>query len=178
MPGREDPTAPGSNIPDPVAPDPTAPDPTTPDPTAAWLTAHGWYPGRDIGDVLAPRVARRVRDFHDQGEELTPSRPALSFLRAYGGLRLPLSDRVHLVTEPDGGHVEIAADVAELAAHLGQRLFPVAYETYEGSVHLVDETDRFFLLHPSGTYYLGTGALEAFTNRRRHTLVDAWSLKA
>ncbi|MFI0741882.1 SUKH-3 domain-containing protein [Streptomyces sp. NPDC021100] len=148
------------------------------DETELWLKAHGWYPGRDVGDALAGHVAERVRDFRDQGKELAPTRTAEAFLRTYGGLELPLADRVRLITEPDGGHVGIAEDVAKLAAHLGQRLFPVAYETYEGSVHLLDETDRFFLLHPSGTSYLGTGSREAFANRRRHALVDAWRLPA
>ncbi|MBZ4322188.1 SUKH-3 domain-containing protein [Streptomyces huiliensis] len=144
--------------------------------TEAWLTAHGWFPGRDTGDAFHERVAERVRDFRDQGVELVPIPTTAAFLRAYGGLRLPLSDQVHLVTEPEGGHAEIAEEAAELAAHLRQRLFPVAYETYEGSVHLVDETDRFFLLHPSGTYHLGIGARRMFANRRRHHLVDAWDL--
>ncbi|MGK5639999.1 SUKH-3 domain-containing protein [Streptomyces sp. URMC 126] len=147
-----------------------------PDETEAWLTAHGWYPGRDIGDALADRVAERVRDFRDQGARLTPTRTAETFLRTYGGLELPLTDSVRLVLEPHGGWVEIAEDVAELAAHLGQRLFPVGFETYEGTVLLVDETDRFFALHHSGPYYLGTGVRQALANRRRGVLTDAWSL--
>ncbi|WP_171170973.1 SUKH-3 domain-containing protein [Streptomyces sp. I05A-00742] len=133
----------------------------------SWLAAHGWFEGRDAGSEVEVLIEARIRDFREQGETLSLLATAEAFLRSYGKLELPISETtgVRLILDPTGGYDEDAEDIVELANDLGQRLFPVGYETYEGGILLVDEVDRFFYLHHSGSYFLGEGALEMFANR-------------
>ncbi|MCL3993251.1 SUKH-3 domain-containing protein [Streptomyces lavenduligriseus] len=43
----------------------------------------------------------------------------------------------------------------ELADGLGNKVFPVAHDTFDGGTVLMDEIGRFFYLHHSGEYFLG-----------------------
>jgi hypothetical protein len=104
-----------------------------------WLTANGWYPGRDIGEEAERLIGVRLQDARGQGATLTPAEPAVRVTHTYGGLRLK-----------------------ELAEALGVELFSVGCESAEFSLILVDETGRFFLLHHTGGYYAGDSDFDAF----------------
>ncbi|CAL9502720.1 hypothetical protein SUDANB181_03458 [Streptomyces sp. enrichment culture] len=60
-----------------------------------------------------------------------------------------------------------AEDVQELADGLGEKVFPVAHDTYDGGTILMDEAGRFFYLHHSGEYFLGNDKYSAFMNYSR-----------
>ncbi|GGZ80786.1 hypothetical protein GCM10010389_18320 [Streptomyces echinoruber] len=132
---------------------------------ARWLAESGWFPERDIGEQADELIRWRLRDAERQGCPLTVFPKAGDLIRCYGLLRIPhpKSGERALVMDPRAGYEGDAADIAELAANLGQRLFPVGYETPDLSLLLVDEEERFFYLHHTGAYYCGSGAHEMFT---------------
>ncbi|MET9722463.1 SUKH-3 domain-containing protein [Streptomyces zaomyceticus] len=135
----------------------------TSDQVEAVLTEAGWHQGRDIGARL-PELLRVVTDrFAEEGHPVEAFPAARDFVREFGGLRLAVPgtppDAVGL--SPHWIYEESGEDVAELAGNLGRRLFPVGYEVFDGAMVLVDETGRFFLMHHTGPYFLGTGAYEA-----------------
>ncbi|MEU3600305.1 SUKH-3 domain-containing protein [Streptomyces sp. NPDC006798] len=126
----------------------------------AWLTGAGWHPGRDVGDqAVAEAVTKVVDQYRAQGLELTPSAPALAFLREYLDLKALIGTEPEefAVFTPWLTNAGDAEELAELAGHLGTELFPVALDTFDGAVVLVDPSDRFFYMHWSGNYYLGQG---------------------
>jgi hypothetical protein len=51
----------------------------------------------------------------------------------------------------------------EHADNLGVDLFPVGYSSYDGPLYM-DDLSRLFMLHDTGSYYLGTGAREGLLN--------------
>ncbi|MER5961418.1 SUKH-3 domain-containing protein [Streptomyces sp. NPDC002057] len=129
----------------------------------AVLTDAGWSRGRDIGDQL-PEFLRFVTDrFTEEGHPVEPFRAAQDFVREFGGIRLeiPGTPPFAIGFTPHWIYEESSEDVAELARNLGGKLFPVGYETSDGAMILVDETGRFFLLHHTGPYFLGTNTHEA-----------------
>ncbi|MDV5145326.1 SUKH-3 domain-containing protein [Streptomyces sp. SBC-4] len=135
----------------------------TRDEVEAALAEAGWSPGRDIGARL-PELLRVVTErFADEGHPVEPFPAARDFVREFGGLRLVVPgtppDAIGLT--PHWIYEESAEDVAELAANLGRRLFPVGYEAFDGGMILVDDTGRFFLMHHTGPYFLGTNTHEA-----------------
>lgn len=73
----------------------------------------------------------------------------------------------HLVFKGD------AEEIAELAGDLGVRLFPVGYDTYDGSTLLMDASGRFFFSHHTGPYYLGRGKCEALMRLMGGEMDDA-----
>ncbi|MEV4743336.1 SUKH-3 domain-containing protein [Streptomyces sp. NPDC049555] len=132
---------------------------------AGWLTEHGWFPGRDIGPRADELIQVRVDDATRQGWQLAPLETAVRFVHEYGDLELRSprkSPDVVLTIKPTGGYEGDVEDFAELGEGLGVRLFPVAYETYERGIWLVDETGRFFYWHHTGGYFLGENEYEAF----------------
>ncbi|QES24478.1 hypothetical protein DEJ46_08160 [Streptomyces venezuelae] len=129
----------------------------------AVLAGAGWVPGRDIGARLPALLGFVTDRFAAEGHPVEPFPAARDFVREFGGLRLEIpgtpADAVGFT--PHWIYEDSAEDVAELAGNLGQRLFPVGYETFDGSMLLIDETGRFFLLHHTGPYFLGESAHEA-----------------
>jgi SUKH-3 immunity protein len=140
---------------------------------ADWLTEHGWFPGRDIGQQAEELIALRVQDSERQHHPLVPVEAAGRIIHSYGLLELghPRLPTRALVMDPTGRYEGDAAQIAELAANLGQRLFPVGYEASELGLILVDETGRFFHLHHTGAYFIGSDEDDAFS--RFLTGVDA-----
>ncbi|MDX2709312.1 SUKH-3 domain-containing protein [Streptomyces sp. PA03-6a] len=132
-----------------------------------WLEEHGWYAGRDVRDPIAGHLAFRLRDAERQGFPLTASAAALRFLHTYGLLRLPYpkAPEIALVVRPDVGYEGDAEDFAELGGNLRRPVLPVGYETSEGGIVLVDDLGRVFCQHPTGPYFLGHDAYEAFARR-------------
>jgi hypothetical protein len=130
----------------------------------AWLTAHGWTPGRDIGEEAAELVEVRVRDAERQGVVLFPSPAAIHVVHTYGLLRLthPRGASETWSMTPTIGYEGDAALITELATGLGVGLFPVGYEESEHGLILVDETGRWFHLHHTGGYFLGMDEYDAF----------------
>ncbi|MFJ8660882.1 SUKH-3 domain-containing protein [Streptomyces sp. NPDC093795] len=131
----------------------------------AVLTVAGWSRGRDIGAEL-PGLLRFVTDrFAEEGHPVEPFQAAQDFVREFGGLRLeiPGTPPVAIGFTPHWIYEESGEDVAELAQNLGRRLFPVGYETFDGAMLLIDDTGRFFLMHHTGPYYLGTNTYEAIS---------------
>ncbi|GAA5057369.1 hypothetical protein GCM10023336_31180 [Streptomyces similanensis] len=142
----------------------------------AWLSAVGWYPGRRCDDIAAAEAASAVRDFRDDGASLEIIAPALEFLREHVGLVAPrhasTDDRVEF--HPRLMYRGAAEDVRELADGLGKKVFPVAYDTYDGGTVLIDEAGRFFYLHHSGEYFLGEDKYAALMSYSRgYPLEDA-----
>lgn len=129
----------------------------------AWLTSHGWTPGRDIGAEATELIEVRVRDAERQGVSLSPSPEAIHAIHTYGLLRLthPKASETWFMT-PTIGYDGDAALITELATGLGVGLFPVGYEESEHGLILVDETGRWFHLHHTGGYFLGADDNDAF----------------
>ncbi|MER6353172.1 SUKH-3 domain-containing protein [Streptomyces sp. NPDC001634] len=132
---------------------------------ADWLTEHGWFPGRDIGQQADELIALRVQDSERQYYPLAPVEAASKIIHSYGLLELghPRLPARALVMDPTGRYEGDAAEISELAANLGQRLFPVGYEASELGLVLVDEGGRFFHLHHSGAYFIGSDENDAFS---------------
>lgn len=133
----------------------------------SWLTEHGWFPGRDIGAEADRLMSVRMRDLAEQGEAIAPLPCATTFVREYGKLELPYprSPDIKLVVTPAFGYGGDAEDIAELSRGLGRPVFPVAYETRELGIILMDGTERFFYLHETGGYFVAERPMEAFAKR-------------
>lgn len=130
-----------------------------------WLMSAGWTKSRDIGARAEELIALRVEDAARQGAVLEVIDPAVAFVHSYGDLELALprtSPERLLILKPTIGYRGDVDNFAELSGNLGMRVFPVAYETVEGSIWLVDESSRFFLWHHTGGYFLGENEREAF----------------
>ncbi|MFD3357208.1 SUKH-3 domain-containing protein [Streptomyces fradiae] len=141
----------------------------------AWLTEAGWQPGRDVLGKANEAIAEVVGRYRSYGVEISPSPPALAFIREHCFLRAVMDTAPenyavftpHLVFKGD------AEEVAELAANLGVGLFPVGYDTYDGSTILMDEKGRFFFSHHTGVYYLGSEKYEALMSLMSSEMEDA-----
>ncbi|GAB7031260.1 SUKH-3 domain-containing protein [Streptomyces sp. NPDC021749] len=133
----------------------------------SWLVEHGWFPGRDIGEEADRLISERIRDFADQGVIIAPPLCAMAFVREYGKLELPYprSPHIKMVVTPTFGYDGDAEDVVELSQRLGRSIFPVAYETRELGIVLMDETERVFYLHETGSYFVAGRPVEAFATR-------------
>ncbi|KUM99646.1 hypothetical protein AQI95_37360 [Streptomyces yokosukanensis] len=129
-----------------------------------WLVENGWFPGRDIGEQAQELINFRLQDAERQGYPLTPFGKAVEIVHSYGLLELPhpRAQGRSLVMDPKARHEGDVEEIAELAANLGQLLFPVGYETADLSLLLVDEGERFFYLHHTGSYYVGAGVDDMF----------------
>lgn len=141
-----------------------------------WLTENGWSPSRDIGGRADELIALRVRQAADQGRDLAPVEAATRIIRSYGELEFPYPDSsppMILQMYPTVTFRGDAEQFAELAGNIGRPVFPVAYETYERGIWLVDDSGRFFYLHHTGNYFLGNNEYEAFQRARRGNLEDA-----
>ncbi|MFD4374489.1 SUKH-3 domain-containing protein [Streptomyces sp. NPDC058486] len=149
------------------------------DETEAVLVAMGRRPGRDIGDTRLDALLRTVTGrFAEEGHPVEAFPAARAFVRAYGGLRweIPGTPPDAFAFTPHWIYEESAEDVAELAALLRTRLFPVGYTTFDAAMLLLDETGRFFLLHHTGPYHLGDDVHEAVSRLLRGPQVEARTL--
>ncbi|MET9530941.1 SUKH-3 domain-containing protein [Streptomyces sp. NPDC006649] len=129
-----------------------------------WLRENGWAPDRDIGERASELIDVRMIDAERQGAPLLPVEPAVEFVHRYGLLRLahPKTANLALVINPTVGYAGDAAEISELADDLGKMLFPVGYEASEYGLILVDEEGRFFHLHHTGAYFLGSDENDTF----------------
>ncbi|MFJ2938335.1 SUKH-3 domain-containing protein [Streptomyces sp. NPDC087219] len=131
----------------------------------AVLTEAGWTRGRDIGAQLPELLGVVTERFAEEGHPVEAFRAAQDFVREFGGIRLviPGTPPDAVAFAPHWIYEESAEDVAELAANVGKKLFPVGYESFDGSMVLIDETGRFFLMHHTGPYFLGANTYEAIS---------------
>ncbi|MFB4424388.1 SUKH-3 domain-containing protein [Streptomyces sp. QL37] len=141
----------------------------------AWLAEAGWYPGRDVEKEASEAVATVVERYRPYGVEIEPSGPALAFIREHAFLRAVIDTAPenfaiftpHLVFKGD------PEEISELAGDLDVQLFPVGYDTYDGSTLLIDVNGRFFLSHHTGAYYLGREKYEAMMSLMSSDMEDA-----
>lgn len=147
----------------------------TPEDVDAWFREHGWFPGRDVAEQAAAFVAEVVEETRNAGFPVEPFTAATEFLAEHAGLRLTLDARRgdHLHFEPVIVRDSTAEEIAELSRNLGVRLFPVGWDSSEGEVIVVDERSRFFCLHHTGNYYMGTGKYGAMTDLYGYPMQDA-----
>ncbi|GAA2448967.1 SUKH-3 domain-containing protein [Streptomyces macrosporus] len=131
-----------------------------------WLRAGGWFPERDEAAEADRLIRWRVDDSTRQGFPLEPFEQAVRFLREFVLLEfpVPLAPERKFVANPAVGYEGDAERIAELAGDLGQKLFPVGYETVENGLVLVDELGRFFYLHFTGPYFLGADRTQALSS--------------
>ncbi|MEV3857066.1 SUKH-3 domain-containing protein [Streptomyces sp. NPDC050095] len=147
----------------------------------AWLSTGGWHPGRRCDDLAATEVARAQEEFRVDGGHIEVIEPALAFLREHIGVVLTrnTSPKDLLEFVPALAYEGAAEDVQELADGLGKKVFPVAFDTYDGGTVLMDEAGRFFYLHWSGEYYLGDDKYSALMKYSHgQPLENAWSYYA
>lgn len=141
----------------------------------AWLTEAGWHPGRDVGEEAFEVIKTVIERYRSYGVEIEPSDPSLAFIREHSFLRAVIDTAPenfaiftpHLVFKGD------AEEISELAADLGVQLFPVGYDTYDGSTLLMDTNGRFFFSHHTGAYYLGREKYEALMSLMSSEMEDA-----
>ncbi|CAL9302545.1 SUKH-3 domain-containing protein [Streptomyces sp. SudanB182_2057] len=141
----------------------------SPEAVDAWLAKAGWHPGRRCDDLAATEIEDCQASFRRDGGSLDVIQPALDFLREHVGLVAPLHDSPEdtVMFLPALMYRGAAEDVQELADGLGEKVFPVAHDTYDGGTILMDEAGRFFYLHHSGEYFLGNDKYSAFMNYSR-----------
>ncbi|WP_407703234.1 SUKH-3 domain-containing protein [Streptomyces solincola] len=136
----------------------------------AWLRANGWHPGREDEsgnrDKADRLITARVRRSADQGAALEPWEEAHRFVASYVGLEfpMPLAPERRFRADPTFGYDGDAEEIAELARGLGRRLFPVGWETSENGIVLLDDTGRFFYLHHTWPYFLGSDEVQALSS--------------
>ncbi|MET9698875.1 SUKH-3 domain-containing protein [Streptomyces sp. NPDC006529] len=148
---------------------------TTPAEVDTWFRRHGWYPGRDIGPQVQDLVAQAIAAYREEGVNLCPLPTATAFLAEHGSLRLVISRRRgdSVVFEPAKTWHGEPAEVSELAETLGVALFPIGYDTSEGSCLLMDERGRFFYVHETGNRYMGAHKHAAFISLGNAPMPDA-----
>ncbi len=150
---------------------------STPEEVDAWLAEAGWYPGRGAEKEAAEAVATVIGRYRAYGVDIEPSAAALAFVREHVSLQAVIDTAPenfavftpHLVFKGD------AEEIAQLAGDLGAPLFPVGYDTYDGSTLLMDASGRFFFSHHTGPYYLGRGKYEALMMLTSGEMDDAES---
>ncbi|MFJ6579411.1 SUKH-3 domain-containing protein [Streptomyces sp. NPDC091368] len=147
----------------------------TPADIDAWFAEGGWYPGRDVAGRAAVFVAEVVEETRRYGHPVEPFAAATDFLAEHAGVRLTIDARreEYLRFEPVVVWDSTPGDIAELSRNLGVRLFPVGWDSSEGEVIVMDERNRFFCMHHTGDYYLGTGKYEAMADLYRYPMKDA-----
>ncbi|MFF8839164.1 SUKH-3 domain-containing protein [Streptomyces sp. NPDC015130] len=141
----------------------------------AWFAAYGWSPGRDVADQVPAIVAEIVGQTRSDGFPLEPFAAATDFLAEHLGLRVTIDARRedHLHLTPAIVWHCTSEDIAELSRDLGVRLFPVGWDSSEGEVIVMDEQGRFFCMHHTGNYYMGTGKHEAMIGYSQAPMQDA-----
>ncbi|MEV6421353.1 SUKH-3 domain-containing protein [Streptomyces sp. NPDC051662] len=141
----------------------------------AWLTEAGWHPGRDAGEDACAAIAAVIERYRSYGVEIEPSAPAVAFIREHAFLRavIDTAPENYAIFTPRLVFKGDAGEISELAADLGTKLFPVGYDTYDGSTVLMDETGRFFLSHHTGAYCLGREKYEALMSLTAGEMEDA-----
>ncbi|MFE5597237.1 SUKH-3 domain-containing protein [Streptomyces sp. NPDC056549] len=147
----------------------------TPADVDAWFTEGGWYPGRNVAAQAAAFVAEAVEESHRSGHPVEPFAAATAFLAEHAGVRLTIDARreEYLYFEPVIVWAGTCEEIAELSRGLGVRLFPVGWDSSEGEVIVMDEHERFFCMHHTGNYYLGTGKYGAMADLYRYPMKDA-----
>ncbi|MFD7028274.1 SUKH-3 domain-containing protein [Streptomyces sp. NPDC059917] len=152
----------------------------TPEDVEAWFLRYGWFPGRNIGRRADDLVAEVIAEYRAEGVDLCPLEPATAFLREHGLLRLVICPRRgdSIVFEPAKTWPGDPADVRALADLLGVELFPIGYDTSEGSSVLMDGRGRFFCVHETGNYYMGADRAEAFISLGNAPMRDAEEFSA
>ncbi|WP_030690093.1 SUKH-3 domain-containing protein [Streptomyces globisporus] len=141
----------------------------------AWFGEYGWFPGRDVAGLVPAILADVTEDARRKGFPLEPFAAATEFLTEHAGLRLTIDARRgdHLHLTPALLWHSTAGDIAELSRHLGARLFPVGWDSSEGSPFVIDEQGRFFYLHHTGDYYMGADKHEAMIGLAHAPMRDA-----
>jgi len=149
--------------------------PTTRQEAEAWFHRYGWSPERDIGEEADALIRRAQEQAAEDGVSLTPSEHARAFVRNYGGLKILFNERLqnYFYADPGFPYKGGAEDIQEFSRELGEELFPLGYDSYDGAILLVDGRGRYFLLHHTGNYYLADDALQAVWNFLRGDTQDA-----
>ncbi|MFD3992685.1 SUKH-3 domain-containing protein [Streptomyces sp. NPDC058583] len=141
----------------------------------AWFAEYGWFPGRDVADLVPAIVAEIAEDSRNHGFPMEPFAAATDFLAEHAGLRVTLDARRedHLHFTPVIVWGSTSEDIAELSRCLGVRLFPVGRDSSEGEVMVMDEQGRFFFMHHTGNYYMGADKYEAMISLFHCPMRDA-----
>ncbi|MFF0478173.1 SUKH-3 domain-containing protein [Streptomyces sp. NPDC004284] len=151
------------------------PRPKVPADVDAWFAEHGWFPGRNVAEQAAARMAEVVEETRNDGFPVEPFAAATAFLTEHEGLRLTIDARreeyLHFTPRVVWGGT--SEEIAELSRNLGVRLFPVGWDSSEGEVIVMDERSRFFCMHHTGNYYMGTGKYEAMIDLYAFPMQDA-----
>ncbi|WP_426366829.1 SUKH-3 domain-containing protein [Streptomyces sp. E-08] len=151
------------------------PRPEGPADVDAWFAEGGWYPGRNVAEQAAAFVAEVVEETRRYGHPVEPFAAATAFLAEHAGVRLTIDARreEYLYFKPVIVWESTSEEIAELSRNLGVRIFPVGWDSSEGEVIVIDERNRFFCMHHTGNYYLGTGKYGAMTDLYRYPMKDA-----
>ncbi|MEU1230407.1 SUKH-3 domain-containing protein [Streptomyces sp. NPDC005828] len=145
-----------------------------------WFAEYGWYTGRNVADQVPAIVAEIAEESLNDGFPIEPFAAATDFLAEYLGIRVTLDARRedHLHFTPVIVWDGTCEEIAELSRHLGVRLFPVGWDSSEGEVIVMDEQSRFFCMHHTGNYYMGTGIHGAMIGLFHSPMQDAEDLYA
>lgn len=141
----------------------------------AWFAEYGWSPGRNVAEQASVFAEEAVEESRKRGFPVVPFPAATDFLAEHVGLRVmhdvQRDDYVDFRTAPAWGH--LFEDMAELSRRLDVRLFPIGWDSTDGEVYVIDERGRFFCMHHTGDYFMGTGKHEAMIGLYRFPMRDA-----
>ncbi|CAM5387733.1 SUKH-3 domain-containing protein [Streptomyces narbonensis] len=141
----------------------------------AWFTENGWFPGRNAAEQASAFVAEVVEESRKRGFPVEPLPTATAFLAEHAGLRVMhnVERDWYIAFTPVPDWVSLFEDMAELSRRLGVRLFPVGWDSTDAELYVVDERGRFFCMHHTGDYYMGTGKHEAMIGLYANPMQDA-----
>ncbi|ALO11642.1 hypothetical protein AQF52_6049 [Streptomyces venezuelae] len=147
----------------------------TPADVDAWFGEYGWFPGRNVADQVPAIVAEITEECRSEGFPLESFAAATDFLTEHAGLQVTIDvpRKEYLEFAPALVWDSTSEDIAELSRNLGVRLFPIGWDSSEGSPLVIDEQGRWFFMHHTGNYYMGADKYEAMIALAHAPMQDA-----
>ncbi|MEU3746424.1 MULTISPECIES: SUKH-3 domain-containing protein [Streptomyces] len=147
----------------------------TPADVDAWFGEYGWFPGRNVADQVPAIVTEITEECRSEGFPLEPFAAATDFLTEHAGLQVAIDvpRKEYLEFAPALVWDSTSEDIAELSRNLGVRLFPIGWDSSEGSPLVIDEQGRWFFMHHTGNYYMGADKYEAMIALAHAPMQDA-----
>jgi hypothetical protein len=145
------------------------------------LQKTGWYLGRDKQQEAKEQIQQTILDAKTQGFQIESFPSAEKFIRSYIDIKMDLWSSSKWSSYLSLGGI-FGNDIEEMVVQsqmLRLSLFPIGIEVtcldhspYEVMLLFIDPQYRFYGIHWSGFYFLGSNEWEAFQNLKDQNFIE------